>query len=295
MTESVVRDVGPTVLSRSKGLSSAVVKQGTMYVLLIITTIVIGFPFFYMLTTAFKTLAEVYTVPLVWIPQTPHLQNFVDAWTKVPFGRFTVNSLIYACGITIGEFLMGLTAGYAFGRLRFPKKDVIFFIILLAFMIPGQVTLIPRFVMLRDLQWINTFQGLMIPELSSAFAVFLLREHFKSLPTELFESARIDGAGHMRQMLQIALPLSIPISVTLLLLAFVAHWNEYLWPLIVTNTADMRVLPIGVQSLKYLYTDLPQWHIVMAGAVMVVIPLVLLFLVAQRQFIEGAVQGALKG
>ncbi len=131
--------------------------------------------------------------------------------------------------------------------------------------------------------------------MASVFATFLLREHFMSLPDEIFDAAKVDGAGYVRQMLQIALPMSRPIVVTLLLLDFVAHWNEYLWPLIVTNTNDMRTLPIGIQQLKYLTGELPQWHVVMAGATMVVLPLVILFLIGQKQFIQGAVQGALKG
>ena len=264
------------------------------HVLVVLAAILIGFPFFFMVTTSFKSLGEVYTVPMRVLPGALRWENYVKAWTAVPFARFTINSIIYASVITIGEFAMGVTAGYAFGRLRFPKKDTLFFFVLLTFMIPGQITLIPRFTLLRDLQWINTYQGLIVPELSSAFATFLLREHFCSLPDELFDAAKIDGAGYLRQMLQVALPMSKPITATLLLLAFVAHWNAYLWPLIVTNTLAMRTLPIGLQFLRGL-SEVAHWHVVSAGAVMVVAPLVALFLMAQRQFIEGAIQGALKG
>jgi multiple sugar transport system permease protein/sn-glycerol 3-phosphate transport system permease protein len=217
------------------------------------------------------------------------------AWNGVPMARFGLNSLIYTITITLGEFLMGLLAGYAFGRLHFPKKDVLFFVVLLTMMIPGVITLIPRFLMLRDLGWINTYQGLIVPELSSAFATFLLRQHFASLPDEIFDAAKMDGAGYLRQLFQVALPMSIPITTTLILLAFVAHWNEYLWPLIVTNTRDMRTLPIGIQTLKNLYSDVPLWHVANAGATMVVLPLIALFLIGQKRFFEGAVQGALKG
>jgi sn-glycerol 3-phosphate transport system permease protein len=260
-----------------------------------LAAVAIGFPFFYMLTTSLKTLPEVYAVPLQWLPAWPAWGNYVEAWTRVPFGRFTANSLVYTITLTVGEFAMGLTCGYAFARLRFPGRDRLFGLILLTFMIPGQVTLIPRFVLLKELGWINTYPGLIVPELASVFATFLLREHFRSLPADVFDAARIDGAGHLRQMLQIALPMSKPIAVTLLLLGAVAHWNAYLWPLIVTSTQDMRTLPIGVQALKYRAGEIPQWNVVMAGATMVVLPLVALFLVAQKRFVEGAVQGALKG
>jgi sn-glycerol 3-phosphate transport system permease protein len=263
--------------------------------LAVLAAVAIGFPFFYMLTTSLKTLPEVYAVPLRWLPEWPAWENYVEAWTRVPFGRFTVNSLVYTITLTVGEFALGLTCGYAFARLRFPGRDRLFGLVLLTFMIPGQVTLIPRFVLLKELGWINTYPGLIVPELASVFATFLLREHFRSLPADIFDAARIDGAGHLRQMLQIALPMSKPIAVTLLLLGAVAHWNDYLWPLIVTSTEDMRTLPIGVQALKYRAGEIPQWNVVMAGATMVVLPLVALFLVAQKKFVEGAVQGALKG
>ena len=265
-----------------------------VHVLVIGASVLIGFPFFYMLSTSLKTVQEVYTVPLVFWPAQAQWTNFTDVWTMVPFGRFTLNSVIYTVAITLGEFMMGVTAGYAFARLRFPGKEFIFFLVLITFMIPGEITLIPRFIMLKQLHWINSYPGLIVPELSSAFAAFLLREHFQSLPDELFDAAKIDGAGYFRQMMQIALPLSKPIVSTLLLLAFVSHWNAYLWPLVVVNSQDMRTLPLGIQSLRDVF-EYPEWQYIMAGATIVVMPLVVLFLLTQKQFIDGAVQGALKG
>lgn len=265
-----------------------------LHLLILMAGVVIGFPFFYMISSSFKTVAEVYSVPMVFLPAEPMWENYVRVWNLLPFGRFALNSLIYTVSITLGEFMMGLTAGFAFARLRFPKKDLLFFVVLLTFMIPGEITLIPRFIMLKNFQWINTYSGLIVPELSSAFATFLLREHFKSLPDELFDAAKIDGAGYFRQLIQVALPLSKPIVSTLLLLAAVTHWNAYLWPLVVTNTRDMRTLPIGIQSLRDIL-EFPEWQLIMAGATIVVLPLVLLFLLTQKQFIEGAIQGALKG
>jgi ABC-type glycerol-3-phosphate transport system permease component len=141
---------------------------------------------------------------------------------------------------------------------------------------------------------VNTYQGLIVPQLSSAFTLFMLREHFMSLPDELFDAAKIDGAGYFRQMWQVALPLSKSIVITLLLLAFVSHWNAYLWPLVVTNSESMRTLPIGIQGIRAML-DVPEWQLIMAGATIVIFPLIVLFLIGQKQFIEGAVQGALKG
>ena len=265
-----------------------------VHLLVIVSVLAIGFPFYYMISTSLKTVSEVYRVPMVLAPATPQWDNFVQVWNMLPFGRFTANSLIYTCSITLGEFLMGLMAGYAFGRLRFPGKNVIFFAVLLTLMIPGEITLIPNFILLHRLGWVNTYQGLIVPQLSSAFTTFMLKEHFQSLPDELFDAAKIDGAGYFRQMFQLAVPMSRPIITTLLLLAFVAHWNAYLWPLIVTNSRAMRTLPIGVQEIRAML-EFPEWQLIMAGATVVVLPLVVLFLLGQRQFIEGAVQGALKG
>jgi sn-glycerol 3-phosphate transport system permease protein len=265
------------------------------HILIVIAALAVGFPFFFMVTTSFKTLAEVHVIPMLWLPSHWDLTNYIRAWTGVPFALFATNSVIYTGTLVIVDFLMALTTGYAFGRLNFPKKDAFFFIILVTMMIPGVITLIPRFLMLRDLGWINTYQGLIVPQMYSAFAAFLLRQHFRSLPDEIFDAARVDGAGHIRQMFQVALPMSVPICTTVILLSFVSHWNAYQWPLIVTSTRSMRVLPLGIQELRNLSSDVPTWNIAMAGATMVVLPLLVLFLIGQKKFFEGAVQGALKG
>ena len=265
-----------------------------LHALVVTAAVAVGAPFFYMLTTSLKTLVEVYSVPLVWLPGHLEWRNYAEVWTRVPFGRFILNSVIYTVTLTMGEFVMACTCGYAFARLRFPGREALFAVVLLTLMIPGQITLVPRFMLLKELGWINTYQGLIVPELSSVFGTFLMREHFKSLPDEIFDAARIDGAGYLRQLVQIALPMSKPLAATLLLLSAVAHWNDYLWPLVATNSRDMRTLPIGLQTLKYATGELPQWNVVMAGATLVLLPLVVLFVLAQQRFVAGAVQGALK-
>lgn len=289
-TDRIGREMaGPILPKFRRRAQSAVV-----HLVVIVAAAMIGFPFYFMISTSLKTVAEVYSVPMVVFPKDLQWNNFVEVWNMLPFGRFALNSVIYTCSITVGEFFMGLTAGYAFARLRFPKRDAIFFAVLLTLMIPGQITLIPNFILLHKLGWVNTYQGLIVPQISSAFTTFMLREYFLSLPDELFDAAKIDGAGYLRQMWQVALPMSRAIVTTLLLLAFVAHWNAYLWPLIVTNSRAMRTLPIGVQEIRAML-DFAEWQLIMAGATIVVLPLVVIFLFGQKQFIEGAVQGALKG
>jgi sn-glycerol 3-phosphate transport system permease protein len=272
----------------------AQVKSVLLHLLIVVSAVLIGFPFLYMVTMSLKTPAETFAIPMKLLPDAPQWANYVRTWNLLPFARFAINSVIYTVLITVIKTLMGLMAGYAFGRLRFPKKDLLFFLVLLTFMIPGEITLIPRFILLHNLKWVNTYQGLIVPELASAFATFLLAEHFRSLPDELFDAAKIDGAGYFRQMWQIAMPLSRPIVTTLVLLATVSNWNAYLWPLVVTNSRDMKTLPLGVRGIRDAL-EYPQWELIMAGATIVVLPLVILFLIAQKQFIEGAVQGALKG
>ncbi len=260
----------------------------------VICAVLVGFPFFFMISTSLKTLEEVYTVGLQLLPRVPQWLNYVEAWTVVPFGRFALNSIVFSVAITVGKFLQGVFAAYGFARLRFPGKGFLFFFILLTFMMPSQITLVPNYILLSRLKWINTYQGLIVPQVSSAFITFLLHEHFRSLPDELFDAAEIDGAGYLRQLWQIAVPVSRPIISTLLLLTFVGAWNEYLWPLIVTNKLHMYVLPMGLQFLRGLI-EVPAWNVVCAGATMVVAPLLVLYLLMQRQFIEGAIQGAIRG
>lgn len=264
------------------------------HLLVIVATVAIGLPFFYMVTTSLKTFGEVYRVPMVLFPRSLQWVNFAEVWKLVPFARFTLNSVIYTGFLTIGRLFLGLACGYAFARLRFPGRDKIFFVVLLTYLIPFQITIIPRFIMLHRFSWVNTYQGLIVPNLASTFSTFMFRQYFKTLPDELFDAAEMDGAGFLRQLSQLALPMSVPITVTLVLLEFISHWNAYLWPLIVTNTKAMRTLPIGVQSIRDVM-DFPEWQLVMAGATIVVLPLVILFALAQRQFVEGMVRGALKG
>ena len=210
-------------------------KSIIVHVLVIFSAVLIGFPFYYMISTSLKTLSEVYHVPMVLVPAKPQWANYVTVWKMLPFARFTLNSVIYTLSITMGEIVMGLMCGYAFARLRFPKKDLIFLSVVSTLMIPGHIVLVPRFILLHKLNWVDTYQGLIVPQLSSAFAVFMLKEHFQSLPNDLFEAAKIDGASHLRQLFQVALPISKPITITLVLLAFVSHWNAYMWPLIPLN------------------------------------------------------------
>lgn len=259
-----------------------------------LVVLVTGVPIYWMFATAFKTNQEVYTVPPTWFPARWTTDNFLDAWGHAPFGRFYLNSLITTAVSTLAKMTNAILCGYAFALLRFPRKDLLFLAVLAALMIPEEVTVLPNYLTVASLGWVNTYAGLLAPTFASAFGTFLMRQHFLSLPHEVLDAARIDGAGHWHTLWDVALPMSRPVVITLFMLTVVQRWNEFFWPLIVTNTASMRTLPIGIY---YLFTQegATQWGVIMAGVIFVVLPVMALFLFVQRYVVEGIAAGAVKG
>ncbi|OHD75360.1 MAG: glycerol-3-phosphate ABC transporter permease [Spirochaetes bacterium RBG_13_68_11] len=264
------------------------------HLFLVTVCVAIGLPFFWMVTTSIKSPTEVQVFPPVWWPETPRFQNFVDAWESAPFGRFYVNSIIVTCSGVVLEILIAALSAYAFARIRFRFREVLFIVMLAAMMIPGQIALIPNYVTLKHLGWINQYAGLVIPHVSSVFAAFLLRQAILSMPADLFDAAHMDGLGHLRCMLRIALPLARPVVATLALYLFIAKWNDYLWPLIVTNTQNMRTLPVGLSMVQKAEYNIGPEHL-MAASLFVLVPVLVVFFTAQKQLIEGIAAGALKG
>jgi len=264
------------------------------HLLLIVVCVAIGLPFFWMVTTSIKAPTEVQIFPPVWWPETPRFQNFVDAWESAPFGRFYVNSVVVVCTGVVLEVLIAALSAYAFARIRFRFREPLFIVMLAAMMIPGQVALIPNYVTLKHLGWINTYAGLVIPHVSSVFGAFLMRQAILSMPADLFDAAHIDGLGHLRCMLRIALPLARPVVATLALYLFIAKWNDYLWPLIITNTQNMRTLPVGLSMVQKAEYNIGPEHL-MAASLFVLVPVLAVFFTAQKQLIEGIAAGALKG
>lgn len=255
---------------------------------------VIGIPMFWMATASIKSLPEIRTFPPVWLPTTPRWDNYPAAWRSAPFDRFFLNSFITTALPSLAKLVNGVMCAYALAYLRFPGRNVVFLFILAALMIPVQVTILPNYLTVADLGWINTYQGIAVPEFGVAFGTFLLRQHFLTLPREVMDAAKVDGAGHLRTLWSIALPLSRPILATLLLLTAVGRWNEYLWPLVITNTKEMRTLPIGI-AWMYDVEGNTQWGVVMAGVVLVILPVLLLFIWTQKHLVEGIASGAVKG
>lgn len=264
------------------------------YTTMAVAVVLVGLPMYWMLLAAFKTNQEIFTNPPTWIPLAPTLDNFPAAWRQAPFGHFYVNSLIYTIVSGSAKLLQAIFCAYAFAFLSFPRKNVVFLLLLMALMIPDEFTVLPNFLTLANVGWTDTYQGLLLPGFVSAFGTFLLRQHFLSLPHEVLDAARVDGAGHLRTLWSVVLPMSRPVLATLVLLTAVQRWNDYLWPLIVTNSTEMRTLSVGIALLFQKETG-TLWGVVMAGTLYVVLPVLILFLLVQRHIVEGIAAGAVKG
>jgi ABC-type glycerol-3-phosphate transport system permease component len=264
------------------------------YAILLLTAAVFVVPVLWMFSASFKTLQEIYTFPPQWVPAEPRWANYVEAWNAAPFGRFYINTIITTAFGVAAEVILGTLTAYAFVYLPFPRKDLLFLVLLAALMVPIHVTILPNYLTIASLGWLNTYQGIIIPGASVAFGTFLFRQHFLTLPLEILEAARIEGAGHLHLLSRIVLPLSRSILVTVSLISLVNKWNDFLWPLIVTNQTSMRVLPVG---LAYLYDQegSNQWGIIMAATIFVVLPILVIFVWAQRHIIAGLTAGATKG
>ena len=264
------------------------------YATMVLAILVVGFPLLWMISAAFKETSEIYLIPATWIPDEPTLANFPRAWRAAPFGQYYVNTTIVTVVSVLGKLILGSLSAYALVMLAFPAKNVIFALILGAIMIPPQVTIVPNYLFFADLGLVNTLQALILPHFPTAIGTFLLRQAFLSVPREVVDAARVDGAGHFRLLWTIMLPLALPVVVTFTLLSTQDVWNEFLWPIIITNTANMRTLPIGIFWLLDQEGN-TQWGVVMAGALYVIMPLLIVFLWAQRHIVEGIAAGAIMG
>jgi len=265
----------------------------TAHTFLILTSFLMLAPFLWMVSTAFKSDAEIYVYPPRWLPSGLHWENFLYVWRTVPFWRFYLNSAIVTSVITAGQVVTAALAGYVFARVRFPGREFIFYMYLSTLFIPIQVRMLPLFLIMNRLGWIDTYQGLTVPFLANAFAAFFLRQFFATIPGELEDAAIMDGCGRLRFLVQILLPLSRPALAAITLFIFLGHWDSYLWPLIITNSITMRTLPIGLRF--FVEESGTQYHYMMAGTLIAVIPIIALFFAAQKQFIEGIALTGIRG
>jgi ABC-type glycerol-3-phosphate transport system permease component len=299
---TTVRTPGPLERLRARrreeardttGLHRPLWQKIVLTLLVVLALLVFLIPVYWLFSGAVKSNADIYSWPLTWIPTELHLDNFRAAWEAAPFDRFLVNSLITTCVGTALEMVNAILCAYAFAFVHFRIKRLLFLFLIGSMMLPGHVTLIVNYITVGNLGWLNTYQGLILPGIGSAFAMFLLYQQMRTIDPEILQAAEVDGAGHLRRMVLIVVPMSAPMILTATLIVLVGKWNEYVWPLIVTSTASMRTLPIGLLFLRSQegYTN---WGALLAGTVIAAAPMLILFFLAQRRIIGGMAAGALK-
>ncbi len=249
-------------------------------------------PFLWMVLTSFKDLQEIFAYPPTWWPERFTTENYTDAFSAAPFGRFYLNSLFVAVVVTLGQLVTCSMAAYAFARMEFRGRDLLFYLFLGTMMVPAHVTMIPSFMILHWMGLIDTYGALILPGLASAFGTFLLRQFFLSLPKELEEAAFIDGCGRFRVLWQIILPLAKPALATLAVFTFMGVFNDFLWALVVVNSQELYTVQLGLAIFRDRYST--EWGPLMAGSVVATLPILVLFFVAQKHFIQGIALSGLK-
>ncbi|MFE0757672.1 carbohydrate ABC transporter permease [Inquilinus sp. NPDC058860] len=261
--------------------AGTLVSQGAMA----LVALAFLFPFFWMLTNAIRPNGEVLAVPPRLLPSDWQWGNFLDAWVYLPFGRFFLNSALVSCAVTVIVLTVSSLAAYAFARLRFVGRDALFLTYLSTLMIPQVVLVIPLFLLISRLDWVNTFQALILPVAFGSFGTFMLRQFFKSIPRELEEAALCDGASRLRILVSIILPMSLPVLGLLALFTFTAQWNSFLWPLIIVNGTEHATIPLGLTMFQTQQGT--QWNYLMAGAAISMIPGLCLTILLQRYIFSG--------
>lgn len=277
-------------LSMEKILTT--VRRIFVHLLLFVGIAITLAPFIWMISTSFKSSESVFTFPPQWIPKHPTIEQYQTLFREVNFLQFFKNSVIVAFGITLFSLFLNSLGGFAFAKHKFPGREKIFALLLATMMVPGQITMIPVFLMLKTVGLINSYWGLIIPAGASAFGIFLMRQFITTIPTDLIESARIDGCSEFRIYWTIILPLCKPVIAALGVFTFMGSWNAFLWPLIVMIRENMYTLPVALANLSGQHAT--KFGLLMAGAVVVVIPVLIVFIVAQRYVIKGVAVTGLK-
>lgn len=266
---------------------------GVQYALLIFMALIFLVPFIWMVSTSLKT--EEYILRTDFIPNPASLDSYVRLFDIMPMGRMVANSVFVTVTATAGQILFAAMSAYAFARMKWRGRELVFGLYLATMMIPYQVVVIPQFILVSKLGWVNSYPALILPSVFSAFATFLMRQSFLSIPVELEEAAIMDGASHLTIFWKVMLPLSKPVIATLTVFAFMGIWNAYLWPLFVARKEEFMTLPLGLATLQGNSQSLTEWNLVMAGAVVTVLPILVIYLFAQKWFVQGAVISGIKG
>ena len=263
------------------------------YALLGVTAVLIAFPLLLALSYSFVGASEIATFPPPLFPKAPNLDNYAAVLASIPIGRYLLNSFIVSTAVVIGQLLTASFAAYAFAFLVFRGRNLLFFVFLSTLMIPWEATIIPNYMTIRSLGWLDSYQGLAVPFMATAFGTFLLRQAFLQIPRELWDSARIDGASSLRFLRTMVIPLARPALGTVAIYGFLSTYNQYFWPLLITNQTLMRTTQVGIAQLRD--EETLRWGLIMAGVIMVAVPTLALLVLGQRQLIRGLTAGAVKG
>lgn len=279
------------VMKKKKG--SAVLRRVLLYIVLILIAVIMVVPFLWMLSTSLKTQYDAVKIPPVWIPDPPQWENYVKLFTEQPMFQFMLNTIKIVFFVVLGQLFFSSLAAYSFARISFKGRNVMFFFYIATLMVPGQVTMIPTYLMFAKAGLTDNHLALILPAFFSAFGVFLLRQFFMSLPRELEEAAEIDGCNPFMTYWRIMLPLVVPAMLTLGVFTLMNTWNDYMGPLIYLSSPEKYTMTLGIAYFKGVYTT--QWNLVMAGSIVSVVPILIAYLCAQKYFIEGIAFSGVKG
>ena len=261
---------------------------------LVLAAVAIGLlPYFWMVSSSLKTMANMFSVPIQWIPDPVNWQSYVIAWHAQDFTRYFLNSGVVAVAITLGNLVFASLAGYSLAKFRYFGRGLLFILILSTMMLPLEVTMVPLFLIIKQLDWANSYQGLIVPFLVDGFGVFLMRQFFSSVPDDLIAAARLDGLNEAQIWWEVALPLVTPALSALAIFVFLGNWTAFLWPLIVTSSKDLYTVPVGLAAFSG--EQQTQWEMVMTGASVATAPVLAVFLLLQKYIIDGIMLTGLKG
>ncbi|MFC7680259.1 carbohydrate ABC transporter permease [Paenibacillus sp. GCM10028914] len=274
-------------------MSMRLLPKSFIYLSLLISALIVAFPLLYTLSNSMMSEAESAVYPPPLLPSALNMDNFVKVIDTIPVLRFIGNSMFVSVSIMVGQIITASLAAYAFAFLRFPGKTLLFSLFLATMMVPWEVIMIPNYLTVKSLNWLDSYTGLIVPFLATAFGTFLLRQYFMQLPKELFEAARVDGCGHLRMFLKLVMPLSLPGIATLGVYSFLNNWNMYLWPLLTTNREEMRTVQIGIGMLQF--EEMNSWNLILAGVLTLLLPSLLLLALGLKPLLRGITAGALKG
>jgi multiple sugar transport system permease protein len=277
------------------------------YILLLFGAVIFVAPFAWMVTASFQDVGQIFQYPPNWIPKNPDLDNYRRFFREQRIGRYVFNSAFVAISIVILQLFVCSLAAYTFAKRRFPGRDFLFIALLASMMIPGQVTIIPNYIILKRIPlfgdnnifgsgghgWLDSYWGLILPHAFSAFSIFMLRQYMKTIPDDLLDAARVDGASEFRIYAQIVMPLCVPALAALSIFVFSYHWDEFYWPLIVVSSESLRTLPLGLAL--FVVQNRTVWDLLMAGAVVATLPVLVVFLIFQRHFVRGIAMSGMKG